>query len=104
MHDPLFSEVAPGTTTLTTNLGYRVGSNGYEPPEDRMRTIVNFPETVVELRRYLGMINYYRRCLPHAAHILVPLNEHLKDTNGRSSGMLDLRRLFGNRRSRWHPR
>lgn len=35
------------------------------------------PETVKDLRRYLGMINFYRRFLSKAAEILAPLNDLL---------------------------
>lgn len=30
-----------------------------------------------ELRRFLGMLNYYRKCIPRAAHIQAPLNDYL---------------------------
>ncbi|GBP25023.1 hypothetical protein EVAR_94318_1 [Eumeta japonica] len=32
------------------------------------------PKTVKELRRFLGMINFYRRFIPDAARIQAPLN------------------------------
>ncbi|XP_073821522.1 uncharacterized protein [Musca autumnalis] len=44
---------------------------------DRIDAIKNYkkPETICELRRFIGVINYYRRCIPHAAHQQAPLNE-----------------------------
>lgn len=35
------------------------------------------PKTVKELRRFLGMLNFYRRFIPNAAHIQGPLNQML---------------------------
>lgn len=42
---------------------------------EKVKAILNFPKpkTVSDLRRFLGMINFYRRCLRHAAHIQAPL-------------------------------
>nr|XP_012151025.1 PREDICTED: uncharacterized protein K02A2.6-like [Megachile rotundata] len=61
-------------------LGYSVTSAGIRPLAERVDAIVNFtkPETVKQLRRYLGMINFYRRFVPGAARILSPLNSLLK--------------------------
>jgi len=35
------------------------------------------PRTVSQLRRFLGMLNFYRRFLPHAATIQAPLQDVL---------------------------
>lgn len=58
-------------------LGYVINANGCSPPTDRIEAIKNYkkPETICELRRFIGVINYYRRCIPHAAHQQAPLNE-----------------------------
>lgn len=71
--------------TEVTYLGYKITSQGYSPPEEKVQAIRDFPrpETVSELRRFLGILNYYRRCIPHAAHAQQPLNEYLKDTKKR---------------------
>lgn len=49
---------------------------------DKVKTIIDYlkPKTVVELRRFLGMLNYYRRCIKNAAHDQAILNEYLKDS------------------------
>ncbi|XP_015118987.1 uncharacterized protein LOC107042454 [Diachasma alloeum] len=51
------------------------------PPPAKVETILQFPkpETIEDLRRFLGMVNYYRRCIPQAAAIQAPLNDHLKN-------------------------
>ena len=48
-----------------------------------MDAIVNFvkPEKQRALRRYLGMVNYYHRFIPHCAEKLTSLNSLLTETN-----------------------
>lgn len=57
-------------------LGYRISEKGTEPLDSKVRAISEFPipKTVRELRRFLGMVNFYRRFLPNAAQIQAPLN------------------------------
>ena len=61
-------------------LGYKVNKNGITPLQDRVVDIKNTPPptTVKELQSFLGMVNYYRRFLPSAAHHLTPLFDALK--------------------------
>lgn len=60
-------------------LGYNVSENGIRPPESRIKTIKDFPlpQNVKQLRRFLGMINFYRRFIKNAALIQAPLNKFL---------------------------
>lgn len=48
---------------------------------------MNFPppETVQGVRRFLGMINYYRRFIPHAAKFQAPLIAALISTNSKGA-------------------
>lgn len=57
-------------------LGYNVSSEGIKPLETKTQAIKDFPtpKTVRELRRFLGMLNYYRRFIPSAAKAQAPLN------------------------------
>lgn len=50
-------------------LGYEISSNGTRPLPDRVTTILDYPlpKFACDLRRYLGMLNFYRRFTPHAA-------------------------------------
>lgn len=59
-----------------TFLGYRVSSTGTRPLDDKVEAIQNYPppKTVKELRRFLGMLNFYRRFVPNAAQLQAPLN------------------------------
>lgn len=61
-------------------LGYKVSSAGITPLDDKVLAIKNYPipKTVKELRRFLGMINFYRKFIKNAARIQAPLNELLK--------------------------
>ncbi|OXU16298.1 hypothetical protein TSAR_010581 [Trichomalopsis sarcophagae] len=60
--------------------GYRVTKDGFQPPPAKVEAIRAYPRptTATELRRFLGICNYYRRCLPHAAAHQAPLHEMLK--------------------------
>ncbi|GFT85427.1 transposon Tf2-6 polyprotein [Nephila pilipes] len=61
-------------------LGFQVCSTGIKPLEDRIEAILKFPQptTITQLRHFLGMLNYYRRFIRQAAHILAPLVKFLK--------------------------
>lgn len=61
-------------------LGYIVNSEGVKPVAQRVEAINNFskPQTVKELRRFLGMVNFYRRFIPKAAEMMQPLHDMLK--------------------------
>jgi hypothetical protein len=52
-----------------TFLGYKVSGEGSRQLEDRAANLQACPPSkkVQELRRFLGMLNFYRRFLPHAA-------------------------------------
>ncbi|GFW21380.1 hypothetical protein TNCV_1532051 [Trichonephila clavipes] len=61
-------------------LGFQVSSEGISPLPDRVNAIQNFPRpnTLTQLRRFLGMYNFYRRFIPKVAHILAPLIKFLE--------------------------
>ncbi|KAI5721773.1 hypothetical protein M8J77_025546 [Diaphorina citri] len=60
-------------------LGHHVSKTGVLPLETKVDAIKDFPlpRTVHELRKFLGMINFYRRFIPHLAQIQIPLNQLL---------------------------
>lgn len=62
-----------------TFLGYTVSPDGIKPLNTKVQAIKDFPKprNVKELRRFLGMINFYRRFIPSAASIQAPLNKLL---------------------------
>lgn len=57
-------------------LGHFISSSGVKPLPEKVAAIqaIKLPETVCELRRFLGMCNYYHRFLPNAAKLQAPLN------------------------------
>lgn len=59
-----------------TFLGYHVSASGTRPLDAKVQAIQDFPvpQTVKELRRFLGMLNFYRRFIPNAAKVQAPLN------------------------------
>lgn len=72
-------------------LGYLVSECGIVPLPDKVEAIVKYkkPERINELRKFLGIINYYRRCLKNAAHDQAILNEYLKDSRKNDKRLID---------------
>lgn len=70
-----------------TFLGYRINATGSHPPEDRIRALMDFPfpKTVQGMRRFLGMLNFYRRFLPNAAKYQAPLIDAVAATNSKGA-------------------
>lgn len=64
-----------------TFLGYKVSHMGIKPLEAKVEAISKFPlpKTVRELRRFLGMLNFYRKFIPAAATTQAPLHALLTD-------------------------
>lgn len=63
-------------------LGYRVTKDGLQPLPERVKVISEFPrpKTIEELRRYLGMINFYKSHLPRSSEIHSKLNDFLHNS------------------------
>lgn len=61
-------------------LGHLVSNRGIRPLPDKVKVIMDFPkpQTVKEVRRFLAMVNFYRRFLRDAASIQIPLIEFQK--------------------------
>ncbi|BHF73780.1 hypothetical protein SprV_0401686300 [Sparganum proliferum] len=59
--------------------GQEVNTDGIKPVPEKVSAISTFPvpTTIKQLRRFLGMVNYYHRFLPNGATILQPLNSLL---------------------------
>jgi cleavage and polyadenylation specificity factor subunit 1 len=61
-------------------LGHTVSAAGISPLPSRVEAIRSFPRpgTVKELQAFLGLFNFYRRFVPHAAAIVRPLTDALQ--------------------------
>ena len=61
-------------------LGYTINRDGMKPSAERVEVIINFmkPATIKLLRKFLGMVNFYRRFIPGVANLMQPLNDLLK--------------------------
>lgn len=81
--------------------GYTVDVDGIKQLAERVDAIIKVPKsaTVKHLRRYFGMINFYRHSIPEAANILHPLNDMLKIVKKSNAHMTSIR--IG---ERWLPR
>ncbi|BHF64019.1 hypothetical protein SprV_0200701700 [Sparganum proliferum] len=61
-------------------LGHHVDRHGITPLLEKAQSILSFPvpKTLAQLRRFIGLLNYYRRFIPHCAATLAPLTDLLK--------------------------
>ncbi|XP_048488715.1 uncharacterized protein K02A2.6-like [Plutella xylostella] len=64
-----------------TYLGFVIDKNGLRTCPKKVEAITKCPPptNVREIKRFLGMINYYRKFIPNASTILSPLNELVCD-------------------------
>ena len=60
-------------------LGHHVSAAGITPLSESVKAIqeFNLPQRQKQLRRFLGMVNFYHCFLPHCAMLLAPLNNLL---------------------------
>ena len=56
-------------------LGHLVSADGISPAPDNVKAIREFPlpKTIQKLMEFNGMVNFYHRFLPQAAHLMSPL-------------------------------
>ncbi|GFX28017.1 retrovirus-related Pol polyprotein from transposon 17.6 [Trichonephila clavipes] len=63
-------------------LGHLITPDGIKPLPEKVQAVLDYkqPETVGSLRKFLGLLNFYRRFLPKAAEQQYLLSEFLKDS------------------------
>ncbi|GFT51661.1 retrovirus-related Pol polyprotein from transposon 17.6 [Trichonephila clavipes] len=66
-------------------LGHLITPDGMKPLPDKVQAVLDYkqPETVGSLRKFLGLLNFYRRFLPKAAEQQYLLSEFLKGSKGK---------------------
>ena len=77
--------------TEVTFLRYTVSAAGTRPLEEKVAAINRFqqPVLVKELRRFLGMLNFYRQFIPQAASVQASLHAALAGPKVKSSQLVD---------------
>ncbi|GFX13786.1 retrovirus-related Pol polyprotein from transposon 17.6 [Trichonephila clavipes] len=66
-------------------LSHLITPDGIKPLPDKVQAVLDYkqPETVGSLRKFLGLLNFYRRFLPRAAEQQYLLSEFLKGSKGK---------------------
>ncbi|GFV68590.1 retrovirus-related Pol polyprotein from transposon 297 [Trichonephila clavipes] len=66
-------------------LGHLITPDGIKPFPDKVQAVLDYkqPETFGSLRKFLGLLNFYRRFLPKAAEQQYLLSEFLKGSKGK---------------------
>ena len=72
-------------------LGHIISTEGIHTDPTKIEKIRNWekPETVAEMRKFLGFYNYYRRYIYDYASMLSPLEEALRNIDKRKSENID---------------
>ncbi|XP_076037750.1 uncharacterized protein LOC143023126 [Oratosquilla oratoria] len=85
-------------------LGHQVGQNCISPVEAKVKDIAEFqvPKTKKGIRRFLGMVNYYRRYCPNLADVTAPLTRMLscnpfRWNEGANAAIDECKRLLSSR-------
>ncbi|HBK84186.1 MAG TPA: hypothetical protein DDZ41_11450, partial [Flavobacterium sp.] len=60
-------------------LSHSVSQDGIIPSPDRVKAIREFPQpnSIKQIQRFIGMVNYYHRFIPKLAESLQPIYSHL---------------------------
>ncbi|GFV68379.1 transposon Tf2-6 polyprotein [Trichonephila clavipes] len=71
-------------------LGHLITPDGIKPLPDKVQSVLDYkqPETVGSLRKFLGLLNFYRRFLPKAAEQQYLLSEFLKGSKALADAAL----------------
>ena len=61
-------------------LGHNIDCHGISPTREKVQAIREFPQpqSQRQLRRFIGLVNFYHRFLPHCAELMLPLHSLLK--------------------------
>jgi len=67
-------------TAVIEYLGHTVGEGQVKPNRRKIQAVIDFPRPKdrKQMRQFLGIANFYRKFIPHMAHISSALNDLLK--------------------------
>ena len=65
-------------------LGHVVSNEGVSTDHDKIKSVTEWPQpnTVTEVRSYLGFVSYYRRFIPNFSKVAKPFNKMLQNLEG----------------------
>jgi hypothetical protein len=74
-------------------LGFEISREGIQPQKDKIQGILNMsePRNQKDMRRFVGLVNFYRDLYPKRAEILAPLTS-LCGKNINSNGKRNMKR------------
>ena len=66
--------------TEVSFLGHRISASGITPLSEKVQSILDYPEptSFKQLRRFDGLVNFYRRFIPNCAQLMQPLTDILR--------------------------
>ncbi|CAK1589449.1 unnamed protein product [Parnassius mnemosyne] len=64
-------------------LGHTITENELKPNNDKIQAVVDFPiaRTATDIKRFLGLVGYYRKLIKDFAKVTQPLTDCLKKRN-----------------------
>ena len=67
-------------------LGHHIDCHGITPLPEKVQAVRDFPQpqSQRQLRRFIGLVNFYHRFLPHCADLMQPLHSLLSSSKSRS--------------------
>ena len=70
-------------------LGHRIDRHGITPLPDKVQAVRDFPQpqSQRQLRRFIGLVNFYNRFLPHCAELMHPLHALLSKGRTKSQSI-----------------
>ncbi len=70
-------------------LGHRINRQGVTPLPQKVQAIRDFPQpkSPCQLRRFIGLVNFYHRFLPHCAELMIPLHALLSSCKPKSQSL-----------------
>ncbi|CAG2248537.1 Retrovirus-related Pol polyprotein from transposon 17.6,Retrovirus-related Pol polyprotein from transposon 297 [Mytilus edulis] len=70
-------------------LGHLISKDGIRPPPDRVKAISDYPrpKNIKELRRLLGLFNWFRKFIPNYSALVFPLTRLLKKSRYSHGGV-----------------